>query len=66
MIYFLSDAHLGSLAIEDGQAHQQKVIDLLEQMSQDATAIFLLGDTFDFWMEYCCNRAWSGCYHHNR
>ena len=52
MIYFLSDAHLGSLAIEDGQAHQQKVIDLLKQMSQDATAVFLLGDTFDFWMEY--------------
>ena len=52
MIYFLSDAHLGSLAITDRQAHQEKVIDLLKQMSQDATAIFLLGDTFDFWMEY--------------
>ena len=55
MIYFLSDAHLGSLAIEDGKAHRQKVIDLLKQMSQDATAIFLMGDTFDFWMEYFWN-----------
>ena len=52
MIYFLSDAHLGSLAIEDSKAHQQKFIALLEQMSQDASAIYMLGDIFDFWCEY--------------
>lgn len=52
MVYFLSDAHLGSKAINDGTAHQQKVVDLLSQMSKDATAIYLLGDIFDFWYEY--------------
>jgi len=52
MIYFLSDAHLGSLAIERGWAHQKKLIDLLEQMSKDAVSIYMLGDMFDFWMEY--------------
>ena len=52
MIYFLSDAHLGSLAIERGWPHQSKLIDLLEQMSKDAEAIYMLGDMFDFWMEY--------------
>lgn len=52
MIYFLSDAHLGSLAIQDRNEHQQRVIRLLEQMSHDATAIYLLGDIFDFWYEY--------------
>jgi UDP-2,3-diacylglucosamine hydrolase len=52
MIYFLSDAHLGSLAIERGWAHQKKVIDLLEEMSKDAVSIYMLGDMFDFWMEY--------------
>ena len=52
MIYFLSDAHLGSLAIERGWAHQKKLIDLLEEMSKDAVSIYLLGDMFDFWMEY--------------
>jgi len=52
MVYFLSDAHLGSRAIENGAAHQQKVVDLLSQMSKDATAIYLLGDIFDFWYEY--------------
>jgi len=52
MVYFLSDAHLGSRAIEDGAQHQQQVVDLLTQMSKDATAIYLLGDMFDFWYEY--------------
>ena len=52
MIYFLSDAHLGSLAIERGWAHQKKLIDMLEMMSEDAVSIYMLGDMFDFWMEY--------------
>ena len=52
MIYFLSDAHLGSRAIKRGWIHQQRVIDMLEEMSKDAVSIYLLGDMFDFWMEY--------------
>ena len=52
MIYFLSDAHIGSLAIEKGWAHQKKLIDMLEEMSKDAASIYMLGDMFDFWMEY--------------
>lgn len=52
MIYFLSDAHLGSLAIEKSWAHQKKLIDMLEEMSKDAASIYMLGDMFDFWMEY--------------
>ncbi|MCR5050296.1 MAG: UDP-2,3-diacylglucosamine diphosphatase [Paludibacteraceae bacterium] len=52
MIYFLSDAHLGSLAIERGWAHQKRLIELLEEMSKDAVSIYMLGDMFDFWMEY--------------
>ena len=52
MIYFLSDAHLGSLAIERAWAHQKKLIDLLEEMSKDAVSIYMMGDMFDFWMEY--------------
>ena len=50
MIYFLSDAHLGSLAIEKGWAHQKRLINLLEKMSEDAVSIYMLGDMFDFWM----------------
>ena len=52
MIYFLSDAHLGSRAISNPLAHQQTVIAMFQQMAKDATAIYLLGDIFDFWCEY--------------
>ena len=52
MIYFLSDAHLGSRAIDNPQAHQQTLIAMLQEMAKDATAIYLLGDIFDFWCEY--------------
>ena len=52
MIYFLSDAHLGSRAITNPEAHQQTLITMLQRMAEDATAIYLLGDIFDFWCEY--------------
>lgn len=52
MIYFLSDAHLGSRAIQDPTAHQDTLIAMLHSMAKDATAIYLLGDIFDFWCEY--------------
>ena len=51
MIYFLSDAHIGSRAMDDPN-HQERFVALLCQLSQDATAIYLLGDIFDFWSEY--------------
>ena len=52
MIYFLSDAHLGSRAISNPLVHQQTVVAMLQQMAKDATSIYLLGDIFDFWCEY--------------
>ena len=52
MVYFVSDAHLGSRAIDNPENHQQIVIDMLRCMAKDATAIYLLGDIFDFWYEY--------------
>ncbi|MEI8086635.1 MAG: UDP-2,3-diacylglucosamine diphosphatase, partial [Paludibacter sp.] len=52
MIYFLSDAHLGSLIVRDPRAHEKKLVDWLDTVKTDATAIYLLGDLFDFWFEY--------------
>ena len=52
MIYFLSDAHLGSLLVKDKRAHEKKLVDWLDQVKADATVIYLLGDIFDFWFEY--------------
>lgn len=51
MIYFLSDAHIGSRAMDNPQ-HQLRFVGLLNALAQDATAIYLLGDIFDFWSEY--------------
>lgn len=51
MIYFLSDAHIGSRAI-DYKAHERVVCNCLQQLGGDASAIYLLGDMFDFWYEY--------------
>lgn len=52
MYYFISDAHLGSRAMTDPEEHQQKLVDLLHVMEDDAAGVFLLGDIFDFWFEY--------------
>ncbi len=52
VIYFLSDAHIGSRALDDREEHQQRVVALLHKLAEDATAIYLLGDMFDYWFEY--------------
>lgn len=50
--YFISDAHLGSRAMTNPEEHQQKLVDLLRVMEDDAAGVILLGDIFDFWFEY--------------
>jgi UDP-2,3-diacylglucosamine hydrolase len=52
MVYFLSDAHLGSRVVKNPRAHEKKLVDWLESVKSDATTIYLLGDIFDFWFEY--------------
>lgn len=52
LTYFLSDAHLGSLAIKDPIAHERKLVQFLDSIKDKAAAIYLLGDMFDFWFEY--------------
>lgn len=52
MIYFISDAHLGSRVMADVHEHERKMVRWLEMVRKDATAIYLLGDMFDFWFEY--------------
>lgn len=51
-IYFLSDAHLGSLAIAHGRMHERRLVRFLDSIKGKASAIYLLGDMFDFWNEY--------------
>lgn len=51
-IYFLSDAHLGSLAIEHRRMQERRLVRFLDDIKEKASAIYLLGDMFDFWYEY--------------
>lgn len=51
-IYFLSDAHLGSLAIPHGRMQERRLVNFLDSIKHKAKAVYLLGDIFDFWYEY--------------
>ena len=51
-VYFLSDAHLGSWAIEHGRTQERRLVRFLDSIKNKAAAIYLLGDMFDFWNEY--------------
>lgn len=51
-VFFLSDAHLGSLAIEHGRTQERRLVNFLDQIKDQAEAIYLLGDIFDYWYEY--------------
>ena len=51
-IYFLSDAHLGSLAIQSRRMQERRLVRFLDSIKHKAGAVYLLGDMFDFWHEY--------------
>ncbi len=51
-IYFASDVHLGAPSIKDGRKHEKIFVDWLDSIKDDAKALYLLGDIFDFWFEY--------------
>ena len=51
-IYFLSDAHLGSLAIPHRRMQERRLVRFLDSIKEKAAAVYLLGDMFDFWYEY--------------
>ena len=49
--YFISDAHLGS-RLRYPAHREQILIDFLTDIRKDADQLFILGDLFDFWIEY--------------
>jgi len=51
-IYFLSDFHLGAPDAATSLQREKRIVDFLEEISKDASEIFILGDLFDFWFEY--------------
>ncbi|MEJ7827609.1 MAG: UDP-2,3-diacylglucosamine diphosphatase, partial [Segetibacter sp.] len=51
-IYFLSDFHLGAPNYQVSLQREKKIVSFLESIRQSASAIFIVGDIFDFWYEY--------------
>jgi len=51
-VYFASDNHLGAPTREASLPREKKFVAWLDEVKKDAAAIFLLGDLFDFWMDY--------------
>lgn len=51
-VYLASDFHLGVPSAEASLLRERKIIKWLDWIKQDAAAIMLVGDIFDFWFEY--------------
>lgn len=51
-IYFASDNHLGAPTKAASFPREKKFVAWLDSIKDDAAAIFLIGDLFDFWFEY--------------
>jgi UDP-2,3-diacylglucosamine hydrolase len=50
--YFISDAHLGSLATQDPKEQEKHLCRFLDEIKPQAESLYMLGDIFDFWFEY--------------
>ena len=51
-IYFLSDFHLGVPDHASSLKREKCIVRFLSGIQEDAAAIFIVGDLFDFWYEY--------------
>lgn len=51
-VYFLADAHLGSKSHANSIDTERRLCRWLDDVKGSASAIYLLGDIFDYWFEY--------------
>ena len=51
-IFFLSDFHLGAPNAKSSLEREQLIVRFLDEVKDQASAIFIVGDMFDFWYEY--------------
>ncbi len=52
MYYFVSDVHLGAGTPQEAKSVEERFVKWLDSVGEDAEAIFICGDLFDFWYEY--------------
>jgi UDP-2,3-diacylglucosamine hydrolase len=50
--YFFSDAHLGMGSASEDREREQRIIQFLDFVQQDADQVVIVGDLFDYWFEY--------------
>ncbi|HKI88604.1 MAG TPA: UDP-2,3-diacylglucosamine diphosphatase [Draconibacterium sp.] len=51
-IYFVSDVHLGAPALKNNHEREMLFVQWLDEIKDDVSELFLMGDIFDFWYEY--------------
>lgn len=51
-IFFASDFHLGAPNFKASLKREKLLVRWLDEVKNEAEAIFLMGDVFDFWFEY--------------
>ncbi len=51
-LFFASDFHLGAPNETQSKIREKRIIRWLDYIADQAAAIFLVGDIFDFWFEY--------------
>jgi UDP-2,3-diacylglucosamine hydrolase len=51
IVYFVSDAHLGA-PFKDAALWEKQLIGFFRSISESASALYIIGDLFDFWIEY--------------
>ena len=50
--YFISDLHLGARYLSNPRDYEQRVVDWLHTIKDDAKELYMLGDVLDYWYEY--------------
>ncbi|MBK9737558.1 MAG: UDP-2,3-diacylglucosamine diphosphatase [Saprospiraceae bacterium] len=51
-VYFVSDFHLGVDALQTSLEREKKIIRWMDDMQDDMSELYLVGDVFDHWFEY--------------
>ena len=51
-IYFASDFHLGVSGKLSSKKRESLLVQWMDEISLDASHLFLVGDVFDFWFDY--------------
>lgn len=51
-IYFVSDVHLGAPALKNNRQRELLFAGWLDEIKNDVSELYLMGDIFDFWFEY--------------